>query len=273
MNEKVSVIMGIYNCEETLSRAIDSIVNQTYTNWELIMCDDASTDNTYSIAKEYEKKYPNKIIVLKNEKNMRLAASLNRCLEVATGKYIARMDADDISFLNRLEKEINYMKMNPNCDCVGTGRIIFDEKGNKYISISKEIPTKESMLYGVPFAHPTIMMKKSVYDDLHGYSVCKDTMRAEDADLWFRFFENNYKGYVIQEPLYFYKESTDDYKKRNLKAAIGTTKVFLKGYKKLNFEKYKYIFALKPLIAALLPNKFMKRYHMKGKKKVNDIHI
>ena len=75
MGIKVSIIMGIYNCENTLGKAIDSIINQTYTNWELIMCDDASNDNTYFLAHEYEKKYPNKIIVLKNMKNMKLAAS------------------------------------------------------------------------------------------------------------------------------------------------------------------------------------------------------
>lgn len=83
---RVSIIMGIYNCESTLARSIDSIINQTYTDWELIMCDDCSTDNTLEVAKEYEDKYKN-IKVIRNEKNMRLAYSLNQCLKIAQGGY------------------------------------------------------------------------------------------------------------------------------------------------------------------------------------------
>ena len=103
--DKISILMGIYNCADTLSRAIDSIVNQTYTNWELILCDDGSVDSTYEIAKQYQNKYPDKIVLLKNEKNIQLAATLNHCLEYATGKYISRMDGDDESTPDRFEKQ------------------------------------------------------------------------------------------------------------------------------------------------------------------------
>ena len=105
----ISIIMGIYNCAETLSDAIDSIIAQTYDNWELIMCDDGSTDNTYNIAQEYKERYPDKIVLLKNEKNMGLNYTLNKCLEVASGEYIARMDGDDISLPTRFEKEIGFL--------------------------------------------------------------------------------------------------------------------------------------------------------------------
>ncbi len=101
--------MGIYNCEEYLAESIDSIIDQTYTNWELIMCDDGSTDNTLKIAKRYEKKYPQKIIVMKNYKNMGLNYTLNKCLEKVDSEYIARQDGDDISLPNRLEVEMDFM--------------------------------------------------------------------------------------------------------------------------------------------------------------------
>lgn len=104
---KVSVIMGVYNCAETLSESIDSIIEQTYTNWELIMCDDASTDKSLQIMREYEKKYSN-IHVLKNEKNMGLNYTLNKCLEVANGQFIARMDGDDISLKIDLKKKLKF---------------------------------------------------------------------------------------------------------------------------------------------------------------------
>ena len=100
MHEKdpvISVIMGIYNCGDTLSEAIECIVHQTFSDWELIMCDDGSNDDTYEIAISYKEKYPEKIIVLQNEKNRGLNYTLNKCLKQARGKYIARMDADDIS--------------------------------------------------------------------------------------------------------------------------------------------------------------------------------
>lgn len=107
-NVKISIIMGIYNCAETLSTAIESIFEQTYDDWELIMCDDGSTDNTYKIAQDIAKRFPEKVILLKNEYNMRLAATLNHCLKYARGKYVARMDADDICIANRLETQLEF---------------------------------------------------------------------------------------------------------------------------------------------------------------------
>lgn len=258
---KVSIIMGIYNCEQTIEAAIQSVVLQTYSNWELIMCDDASTDSTYQIASFYEKKYPGQIIVLKNEQNLRLAATLNRCLKVATGKYVARMDSDDISMSERLEKEVLFLETHQEFDCVGTNVIIFDENGERGIRRWREYPVRNSLVKGVPFAHPTIMMRKSVYDDLKGYTVSRDTMRAEDADLWFRFFAKGYEGYVIQEALYKYRESKNDYKKRSIKAAVGTMRIYIKGFKMLNYSKYKYIYAMKPIVSACLPNGLMFFYH------------
>ncbi len=86
---KISVIMGIYNCEETLAESIESILSQSYKNWELIMCDDASTDGTYQIARRYADHYSDRITLIQNKTNQRLAASLNRCLTYATGDYIA----------------------------------------------------------------------------------------------------------------------------------------------------------------------------------------
>ena len=107
---KVSIIMGIYNCASTLSEAIDSILMQTFKDWELIMCDDGSIDNTYQIAKRYQKHVGRKIVLLKNDQNMGLNYTLNRCLAVASGEYIARMDGDDISLPTRLEKEVEFLK-------------------------------------------------------------------------------------------------------------------------------------------------------------------
>ena len=129
MNPKVSIIMGIYNCEETLAESIDSILNQTYENWELIMCDDCSSDRTFDIAKGYKDKYPNKIKLLKNEKNLTLGPTLNKCMEYVEGKYIARQDGDDYSHKNRLEIQVKVLEENSDIAAVGTNMISFDEEG------------------------------------------------------------------------------------------------------------------------------------------------
>lgn len=263
----VSIIMGAYNCEDVIDQCIDSIITQTYKNWEFIICDDCSTDNTLKILKKYEKK-DSRIKILHNERNCRLAASLNICLSVAQGEFIARMDADDISLPERLEKQVDFLEKHPEIDLVGCNRIIFDANGNRGVRKSIEYPTKERLIKGSPFAHPTIVMKKSVYDALGGYTVSKQTMRAEDIDLWIRFYQNGYKGYNMQEVLYCYHESIDDLKKRSLKAAVETAKVYWNGYKVLRFPYYKRFWVVKPIISALIPNRVMKKYYDKNLMKI-----
>ena len=126
---KVSVIMASYNGEKYISDAIQSLLDQTFQDWELVVCDDCSTDNTYQILKGYAEKYPDKFQVLHNEKNLRLAASLNRCIEYARGEYIARMDDDDISLPERLEKEVKYLDEHPYVSFVSANIQLFDEDG------------------------------------------------------------------------------------------------------------------------------------------------
>lgn len=259
---RVSIIMGVYNSVNTIENCINSILNQTYTDWEFIICDDCSTDNTYSFLSNLISE-DKRFILLKNEKNLRLAASLNVCLKVATGEYIARMDADDESLPTRLEEQIAFLDSNMDCAVVGCNRIIFDESGDIGIRKSIERPTKNLLIKDTPFAHPTIIMRKKVYEDLKGYTVAKETMRAEDLDLWFRFYEKGYIGYNIQKPLYRYHESHEDYKKRTLKAAIETSRVYISGYKKIGIPFYKNIFAIKPIISALLPVKIIEHFHLK----------
>lgn len=267
MSDKlVSIIMGVYNCENCIQRCVDSILAQTYTNWELIICDDCSTDNSLEICRELAKK-DERIIVIKNEKNSKLAYSLNHCLKYAKGEYIARMDDDDISYPNRLQTEVDFLDTHPEYDVVGSATEVSD--GEKTVSIRvsrKEIPTKEDLYFGPCHMHPTIMVRKAAYDKLNGYTVCKRTNRGQDWDLWFRFYAMGMKGYNLKTPLLQYHESPDDFKKRSLKTAIMYTKTALFGYKLLKYPFYKYVYAFKPIISAIIPKEIMNAYHRKGQK-------
>ena len=171
------------------------------------------------------------------------------------------MDADDISVPERFERQVNFLETHKDVDCVGSNMMVFDESGDKGSRNSIENPSMDNLLTRTPFFHPTIMMRKSVYQKLGGYTVSDATMRAEDLDLWFRFYKEGYKGYNIQENLYKYHESKTDYKKRTINAAIKTAKVYLYGYRLLGFSKTKYWHAGKPIVSAFIPNAIMERYH------------
>lgn len=246
---KISIIMGIYNCSKTLPEAIDSILAQTYENWELIMCDDCSTDDTYKIAEEYKNKYPEKMILVRNEKNSRLAFSLNHCLKYATGEYVARMDGDDISVPERFEKQVEFLKENPEIHLVGTSMQRFNEEGKHDIVFPPEKIDKFIMRDRIPFNHATILTYKYVYDALEGYTVAERTKRAQDHDLWFRFFHKGFVGANMMEPLYLVREDENAIRRRTAKVRINAYKTTRMGYKLLGYPKH---WIIKPTITLII---------------------
>lgn len=252
-DKKVSVIMGIYNCESTLSEAIDSIINQTYANWELIICDDGSSDSTFEIASELRNKFPNKIILLKNDSNMGLNYTLNKCLSKVTGEYVARMDADDISLPTRLEKEVDFLNNNPEYAIVSTGMICFDENGDWGRNLTKEKPELKDIVKSTPFCHAPCMVRVKAYKDVNGYSVDKKLLRVEDYHLWVKMYEKGYKGYNLQETLYKMRDDRNATIRRNYRNRINEAYVKHLAIMKLKLPKWNYIYALRPLIVGMLP--------------------
>lgn len=235
--DKISIIMGIYNCEQTLPEAIESIIGQTYTNWELIMCDDASTDGTYKVARGYVERYPEKMILLINEKNSRLAYTLNHCLKHASGKYIARMDGDDKCLPERFEKQLSFLQAHPELQLCGTAMQRFNEEGLHDILYAVDKPDYYTLKEKIPFHHATILTYNDVYQKLGGYTVAERTKRAQDYDLWFRFYHEGYNGDSLKEPLYLVREDGAAIRRRTFKvrwSAYQTTKY---GYKLLGYPK------------------------------------
>lgn len=254
MNEskKISVLMGIYNCQSTLEQAVNSIINQTYQNWELIMCDDGSTDNTYNIAKELEKK-DNRIIVLKNNTNLGLNQTLNNCLAVASGEYIARMDGDDDCVAERFEKQVDFLENHRAFDIVSSEMIFFDESGEWGKNSVIEKPQAKDVVVGSPICHAPVMMRKKCMDEVGGYTVDKRMLRVEDVNLWIKLYTKGYRCYNIQEPLYRMRNDKNALNRRKYKYRINSTYVRIKGCKELKLGIRYYIKAFRPMINGLIP--------------------
>ena len=259
--------MGVYNCADTLGESIQCIINQSYENWELIMCDDGSTDDTYKIAEKYKKAMPDKIILIKNQKNEGLNVTLNNCLKYATGDYIARMDGDDICSYDRLEKELNFLKENPEFDIVSSNMTYFDDRGVFAQSHMKEYPQKEDFAFGTQFCHAPCMVTKSAYEMVGGYTEDKKLLRMEDYELWIKMYTAGYKGHNIQEPLYSMRDDSNAAKRRKFRYRINEAYVIYLAVKRLNLPIWKMIYCLRPIGIGLLPNwlylyMHKSRYHL-----------
>ena len=238
MGAKISIIMAVFNGEATLRESIDSILAQTYENWEFVICDDASTDHTQEILEEYKQRYPEKFILIANQENMRLAFSLNRCLEYATGEYVARMDSDDISSPDRLEKECRFLADHPEIDLVGSAmRRFSEENGLADVESKPQIVDRYYLRKSVPFNHATILTYRRVYEALNGYTVEKRTARCEDYDLWFRFFDKGFQGRNLQEPLYFVREDKNAIRRRTFRSRWERFQTAVVGFDLLGFPK------------------------------------
>lgn len=253
MSPKISVIMGIYNCELTLDESIQSLLNQTYQDFEVIMCDDGSKDSTYNIALSYKNKYPDKIKVIKNDTNLGLNKTLNRCLSIAKGEYIARMDADDISLPSRFEKEVNFLDKHPEFSVVSTPMIYFDENGDWGQGTAIEYPTINDFKTHSPFfCHAPCMIRKKVYDNVGGYSEDPRTLRFEDCNLWYKIYAAGYKGYNIQEPLYKMRDDQNAKSRRTLKSRMNAVYVSYTGFKMVKMPWYNYIYIVWILIENII---------------------
>lgn len=258
---KVSVIMGIYNCESTLKLSLESLISQTYQDFDVIMCDDGSTDNTYNIAREYCEGYPEKFKLLKNPKNMGLNYTLNHCLKYAEGAYIARMDGDDISLPHRFEKEVEFLDENSDIAIVSSPMIYFDETGEWGVGSSIEYPNMKDLLRGTTFAHAACMVRRAAYQDVDGYSVDEKLLRVEDYHLWVKMYAKGYIGYNIQEPLYKMRDDKHAIKRRNFKNRINEMYVKYLALKLLDTSVWYGIYILRPILVGILPHKLYLYLH------------
>ena len=196
---KITVLMSVYNGEKYLKEAIDSILNQTFKDFEFLIINDGSTDKTAEILQSYDDP---RIKIVNNDKNMDLTKSLNKGLRIARGKYIARMDADDVSLPQRFKKQVDYLEENVTAGLVGTFSYTIGEGGEilnegKPPSENKEI--KKALLKGNQFCGPSVMFREKCIDRIGFFR--EEFRYAQDYDLWLRIADK-YDVANIPEPLY-----------------------------------------------------------------------
>ena len=255
MEKLISVIMSTYNESETeLKEAIESILNQSYENFEFIIIQD--NPENYK-AKHLLEAYQNKDMRIKlyfNKENLGLAASLNKGIEKSKGDYIARMDADDLSYDNRFEIQINFLENNKEIDFVSSSIDIFDGEKIIYKRMAKKYPQKEDLLFGPCFIHPAIIFRAESIKKAGGYKIEKYTRRTEDYDLFMRMYAMGMKGYNFEKSLLRYTESDVTIRKRKYRYRIDEAIIRYKGFKTLDLFPKGYLYVLKPLFIGLIPN-------------------
>lgn len=247
----VSVLMPVYNGEKYIKEAMDSILNQTYADFEFLIINDGSTDTTEQIIKSYE---DSRIRYKKNETNLKLIATLNKGIELCIGKYIVRMDADDISALDRIEKQVAFIEENPDVGLCGTWFTSFDQNSqglSQYKEQHDEILFK--MLYQCHFCHPSLIIRKKVFEELE-IPFDKNFIHAEDYELYFRL-STKWKFHNLQESLIKYRIHNSSVSRQNqliqLEHSLQIRNMFfslfgidcsqedLKAFEALNHQDYK----------------------------------
>ncbi len=203
MKPQISVIMPVYNGEKYLREALESVLHQTFTNFEFIIINDGSTDKSAEIIKSYTDE---RIVYINNGANLGLSKSFNKAIDIARGEYIARMDADDISFPKRFERQVSFLGRHPHVDIVGTSLEFIDETGKQLGRYDKQVDhmdVKFSSLFSTPMMHPTVMGKTSVFKS-HHYN--EGLHNSEDYELWSRLlFQTQTHFANIHEPLLLYR--------------------------------------------------------------------
>lgn len=266
MKPKLSIIMGVFNAESTLTECIKSIQNQTLTNWEFIICDDSSTDKSLEILNQFAEK-DKRIKIIKNKQNQGLASSLNNCIQYTSTNILARQDADDTSESNRLELQlIEFNKLK--CSVLGCYANLVEKKIKWGVRTPPVNPELRDWLKGSQVIHAASMMNKTDILKMGGYN--PKALRVEDMDLWYRLLQKGYKIQSIPYYLYNIEWGKNDYKRKKLKFRILEIKYMAIAFSKLPLPLWKYFYLLKPLIASFTPKSLLYIYHVvKFKKQGN----
>lgn len=201
MLPQVSILMPVYNTAPYLREAMDSMLSQTFTDFELIVLNDCSPDNAEEILDTYDDP---RIVRYRGERNVGLANVLNVGIEMARGKYIARMDSDDISLPNRLKVQVDFLEKHPDIDLVSVAMQLFGAKEEVWVREQNPEKVKINALFQSPVLHASSVWRKVSFER-HGLRFRQDMVPAEDYDLWTRALVRGLKLVNLPDVLYRYR--------------------------------------------------------------------
>ncbi len=197
----VSILMPVYKTAPYLHEAMDSVLSQTFTDFELIVLNDCSPDDAEEILDTYDDP---RIVRYKGEKNEGLSNVLNVGIDMARGKYIARMDSDDVSLPNRLQVQVDYLEAHPEIDLVSVGMQLFGAKEEVWIREKDPEKVKITALFYSPVLHASSVWRKDSFER-HGLRFLQEMVPAEDYDLWTRALVKDLKLVNLSDVLYKYR--------------------------------------------------------------------
>jgi glycosyltransferase involved in cell wall biosynthesis len=252
---RVSVIMGVYNTKRYVAEAIESVLKQTYKDFEFIIIDDTSTDGTSEILQKYAKK-DKRIKLIKNKTNLGLTKNLNVGLRKAKGEFIARMDADDVSLPNRFATEVQFLDKHPDVALAGTWADIINNEGKiigeiKYTTEHKQI--RRNMTERSQIIHPSVMFRKRIVNEVGMYD--EKLRTAQDYEYFARVM-SKFKVANIPKKLLHYRwdfSQNEGFKKnrqQEINGWVGRWRMFTK----YGWPAWYIIFAIKPAIAFCIPS-------------------
>ncbi len=259
---QISVIMGVYNetNKDVIMKAVMSILNQTFTDFELIIYNDGSCNNTTNILEEIDK-LDDRIKIIGKEENHGLAFSLNECIKHSKGDFIARMDADDYSFPERLRLQKKYLDSHPDISWCGSNTLLFNENGVWGERVYPEFPDNKDFLKYSPFVHPSVMYRKEVFTSSVGYNESEETLRCEDYEIFMRLYKEGLKGANVQKFLFSYREDNDSYDKRTWETRVQEMKLRKRNFKELGIMFPRgWLFIIRPLVGYFVPRRMFGRY-------------
>lgn len=270
---EISIIMGVYNPGNYryLEASVQSILNQTFKNFEFIIYDDGSHAEAAQIIKKLQLK-DKRIRIMRCDTNHGLAFSLNQCIDVAKGKYLARMDDDDISFPQRLEREYAFLETHPEYDWVGCNALILSDSEIVGIRKMAEIPNQYNFLPFSPYVHPSVMFRRELFEQGNKYNISQETLRCEDYELFMKLYQQGYIGYNIQECLFVYRENLASYHRRTVKSRWCEMKIRRNNFCKIGLPRgRRMLYILRPLFTVLIPRTVIIQYKKIRLRRLNPI--
>ncbi|WP_142433758.1 glycosyltransferase family 2 protein [Enterococcus mundtii] len=252
----ISVIIPTFNAEKSIDRAVSSVLNQTYDDFEIIICDDCSTDGTWKVLKQLKDK-DSRIKIYQNEKNSKSSFTRNKAISLSSGKYIMQLDDDDYCHETRMEKQVQFLDNHPEYDFVGSNAYLWDQHGIYGELLMTEKPDINALLKTSPFINPSVMFRKEALESVQGYRVSKETVRGQDYDLYLRLYVNGFRGFNIQEKLVYYYQDKNYYNKISWKNRIGEFKFRYRNFKQFKISPSQYIYIIKPLVALIVPRRIL----------------